>query len=73
MGLRPRVWKCLVLDEDDATLMHQRETLQLCSMEDSVVDSLHYLDLQYIEDNDEYFVFKDLLQQTLSTFSRDPW
>lgn len=72
-GLRREVW-CLILglEVDDVDLLYFQQLKQYVIEYDMLVDSLITKDIKLTSSNDDnYFVFEDVLCQALLVFSRD--
>lgn len=72
-GLRREVW-CLILglEVDDVDLLYFQQLTQYVIEYDMLVDSLITKDIKLTSSNDDdYFVFEDVLCQALLVFSRD--
>lgn len=72
-GLRGDMWKLILgLEVDDMDLLYFQQLKQYVVEYDMLVDSLITKDIKLTSSNDDdYFVFEDLLCQALLVFSRD--
>lgn len=72
-GLRGEVWKLILgLEVDDLDLLYFQQLKQYVVEYDMLVDSLITKDIKLTSSNDDdYFVFEDVLCQALLVFSRD--
>jgi hypothetical protein len=73
-ALRPQVYQCILGVEITDASSAYLEQLQVQLKEyELVTDELFRLDVTITGNDDDYFVFEEMLSDTMSSLSRDPW
>jgi len=73
-AMRPQVYmKIMGVEVTDASVAYLEQLNASLKEYELVTDELFRLDVTITGNDDDYFVFEEMLSDTMSTLSRDPW
>eukprot|EP00761_Pharyngomonas_kirbyi_P009304 gb/GECH01009320.1/.p1 GENE.gb/GECH01009320.1/~~gb/GECH01009320.1/.p1 ORF type:complete len:590 (+),score=124.72 gb/GECH01009320.1/:1-1770(+) len=74
ISLRAKLWSTLMdVKHDSSSLRYLKRIKTERTKSSLLTDYLVALDVRRVSDDDNYFVFEEMLEEVMLNFSRDPW